>query len=218
MNIFQKAAFAALILIPAVSAGQVSTSAGEAPDEIVVVGRSVITTSTRVEVSREMLVDSAVVLKDIPGANVNTNGMITGIAQYRGMFGDRVAIDIDNLGFISGGPNAMDTPLSYMSPMITEELVVERGIASVSRAPESIGGYINTKLARGAFGDESFGPSGSLGTRYADNGKISTTAARLTLANARNRVSFVAELDEGRTSIRLWARFVRRASAASDMT
>ncbi len=197
MNIIQKVALAALILIPAVGVGQESTNAGVAPDEIVVVGRSVTTTSTRIEVSREMLVDSAAVLKDIPGANVNTNGMITGIAQYRGMFGDRVAVDIDNLGIISGGPNAMDTPLSYMSPMMTEELVVERGIASVSRSPESIGGYINTKLARGQFGGENFSPSGSLGTRFSDNGNISTTAARFTLANERNRVSLVAELDDG---------------------
>ena len=78
-----------------------------------------------------MLVDTATALKDIPGANVNRNGLITGIAQYRGMFGDRVTVGIDDLGIISGGPNAMDAPLSYMSPMITEELVVDRGIASV---------------------------------------------------------------------------------------
>ena len=51
-----------------------------------------------------------------------------------------VAVDVDNIGVISGGPNAMDTPLSYMSPMMTEELAVTRGIASVSLAPEAIGG------------------------------------------------------------------------------
>ncbi len=197
MNIFQRTACLALALVPAVSPGQEINEADKTPDEIVVVGRSVTTTSTRVEVSREMLVDSATVLKDIPGANVNSNGMITGIAQYRGMFGDRVAIDIDNLGVIPGGPNAMDTPLSYMSPMMTEELVVERGIASVSRSPESIGGYINTRLARGSFGDPDFGPSGTIGTRFSDNGNVSTTAARLTLANSEHRVSLVAELDEG---------------------
>lgn len=121
------------------------------------IGRSVSTSSLRVEVKREMLVDSATVLKDIPGANVNANGSITGIAQYRGMYGDRVSVATDQLGVISGGPNTMDTPLSYMSPMITEELVVERGIARVSSSPESIGGYINTKLARGQFSD---GPMG----------------------------------------------------------
>lgn len=197
MNTMQRAALAALILFPAISSGQDVTDKDKEAEEIVVVGRSVKTTSSRVEVDREMLVDSATVLKDIPGANVNSNGMITGIAQYRGMFGDRVAVDIDQLGVVSGGPNAMDTPLSYMSPMLTEELVVERGIASVSLSPESIGGYISTKLARGRFGDSGFGSAGTLGTRYSGNGNISTTAARLTLADTYNRVSLIAELDDG---------------------
>ena len=197
MNTWQRAALAALALIPVASPGQEHDKNDEGSDEIVVVGRSVKTASTRIEVEREMLIDTATVLRDIPGANVNTNGAITGIAQYRGMFGDRVSVDIDNLGMISGGPNAMDTPLSYMSPMITEELVVERGIASVSRAPESIGGYLNTKLARGQFGDQEFGPAGTLGTRFSGNGNVSTTAGRLTLANERHRVSAVGERDSG---------------------
>lgn len=197
MTTWQTAALAALILFPAVSPGQDRSNKDKEADEIVVVGRSVGTSLARIEVDGEMVVDTAAVLKDIPGANVNTNGMITGIAQYRGMYGDRVAIDIDQLGVISGGPNSMDTPLSYMSPMITEELVVERGIASVSWSPESIGGYMNTKLARGQFGDQGFAPSGTLGTRFSGNGNVSTTAARLTLADTRNRVSILAELDDG---------------------
>ena len=168
-----------------------------ASDEIVVLGRAVSTSSTRIEVDREILVDTATALKDIPGANVNSNGILTGIAQYRGMFGDRVSVDIDQLGIISGGPNAMDAPLSYMSPMITEELVVERGIASVSRTPESIGGYISTKLARGDFTTDNPGISGMLGTRYSDNGNINTTAGRLTISDDAHRASVVTEYDAG---------------------
>ncbi len=166
-------------------------------DEIVVVGRSVATSSARIEVERELLVDTAAALRDIPGATVNRNGPITGIAQYRGMFGDRIAVDIDALGMISGGPNAMDAPLSYMSPMMTEELVVTRGIAGVSLAPEAIGGHISTRTSRGEFGAGGFGLSGMIGTRYSDNGNIGTTAARFTLANERHRVSAIAEFDDG---------------------
>lgn len=198
MKTLHIAAIAACVLIPAVSAAQSSTADDPATlDEIVVLGRSVTTTSTRVEVAREMLVDTARALKDIPGANVNSNGLITGIAQYRGMYGDRIAVDIDNSGVVSGGPNAMDTPLSYLSPMMTEELVIERGIASVSSAPEAIGGYISTRLARGAFGGEEFAFAGTLGTRYSRNGDVSTSVGRLTFANASHRVSLLAELDNG---------------------
>ena len=91
----------------------------------------------------------------------------------------------------------MDTPLSYMSPMMTEELVVTRGIASVSLAPEAIGGHIGTKLARGEFGGEDFGISGMLGARFSDNGDVTTSAARLTLADERHRFSTIAEFDDG---------------------
>ena len=197
MKICKTAFIAVLLSVPVLSQGQEETNdADQSTDEIIVMGRSVTTTSTRIEVEREMLVDSATVLKDIPGANVNSNGMITGIAQYRGMFGDRVSVAIDELGVVSGGPNSMDTPLSYMSPMITEELVVERGIASVSSSPESIGGYISTKLARGSFSDGPFGMSGNVGTRYSDNGNISTSAGRLTLADDKHRFSLLAEIDD----------------------
>jgi len=197
MNTWQRAAFAALLALPAIAMGQEMQEEGQGDDEIVVLGRAINTTATRIEVEREMLVDTATALKDIPGANVNRNGLITGIAQYRGMFGDRVTIGIDDIGVISGGPNAMDAPLSYMSPMITEELIVDRGIASVSRAPESIGGYMNTRLARGDFSSDRFDVSGTIGTRFADNGDVSTTAGRLTAATDSHRVSLVTEIDTG---------------------
>jgi iron complex outermembrane receptor protein len=145
MTILKGVAVASLMILPMlVIADDELQGKKEDADEIVVVGRSVSTSSARIEVERELLVDTAAALRDIPGASVNRNGPITGIAQYRGMYGDRVAVDIDQLGVISGGPNAMDAPLSYMSPMMTEELVVSRGIASVSLAPEAIGGHIST--------------------------------------------------------------------------
>ena len=51
-------------------------------------------------------------LNTIPGASVNKNGPITGIAQYRGMFGNRVAKNIGGHPIVSAGPNAMDAPLT----------------------------------------------------------------------------------------------------------
>ena len=163
------------------------------------IGRSVTTGLAQIEVDREMLVDTATVLKDIPGANVNANGPVTGIAQYRGMYGDRVSVVIDHLGVVSGGPNAMDAPLSYVSPMITEELSVVRGIPGVSLAPESIGGHVSTTLSRGEFSGAGTAMSGFVGSRYSANGNVSTSAGRLTLANDSHKVSLVAELDDGDT-------------------
>ena len=145
---------AALMLFTLSPTVAVAVDAEEPIDEIIVAGHSVTSNTVEILVDKEMLVDTATTLKDLPGADVNNNGAITGIAQYRGMYGDRVAVTIDNHAVVSGGPKSMDTPLSYVSPMITESIVVERGIASVSSAPESIGGHLATKLARGDFGGE----------------------------------------------------------------
>lgn len=194
MKFLHTAAIAACCLPAIPCAAQDAT---EQLDEVVVIGRSVSTSTSTVAVEREMLVDTARALKDIPGADVNANGPLTGIAQYRGMYGDRVAVAIDGLGIVSGGPNAMDAPLSYASPMVTGELVLSRGITSVSAAPESIGGHISTSTSRGEFGEDRFGMSGVVGTRYADNGSISTSLARLTLADRRHRVSLMGEFDDG---------------------
>ena len=198
MNSFTITALTAVLLLPAVlAAQQPADSTSPAMDEIRVIGRTVTTDLAKVEVHEEMLVDTATVLKDIPGANLNANGPVTGIAQYRGMYGDRISVVVDKLGVVSGGPNAMDAPLSYVSPMITNELVVVRGIPSVSLAPESIGGHVSTTVSRGAFSTDALALSGFVGSRYSANGDVSTTAGRLTLASKRHKLSLAAELDDG---------------------
>lgn len=40
--------------------------------------------------------DTSEILKAIPGASVNRNGGLTGIAQFRGFYGDRIAVTIDS--------------------------------------------------------------------------------------------------------------------------
>ena len=194
---------AAMALLPLSSAGQdinhesnEKTDTTEKLEEIIVLGRSISMQSASVKVEKQMVMDTASTLKQMPGADVNVNGRVTGIAQYRGMYGDRVAVTIDGLGMIGGGPNAMDTPLSYVSPMITEALVLERGIPGVASAPESVGGHVDAKLARGSFSDSAdFGLAGTLGTRYSGNGNSSTSVGRITAANASHKLSLIAEAD-----------------------
>ncbi len=167
-------------------------------EEVFVDGQKISAMSTTLDVSEQNVVDTSQVLKIMPGANVNRNGALTGIAQYRGLFGDRVAVTIDGSEVVSGGPNAMDSPLSYASPMITEAITIDRGIASVSKAPESMGGHISAKMARGQYNDSSdFGFSGFFGSRYNTVGDQSVVAGRLTGASDTHRISLLAEVDRG---------------------
>ena len=189
-----------LLALLAASATVVATPQGEKEEieELLVLGEAVSTRSVSIEVNREVALDTAQILRRLPGADANTNGPLTGIAHYRGMFGDRVAVSIDGLGVIGGGPNAMDPPLSYVSPMITESLILERGVPGVASAPEAIGGHVEAKLARGDFGvRESFELSGIAGARYSQNANARSTALRMTAANDSHRLSAVAQSDRG---------------------
>ncbi len=87
-------------------------------------------------------------LTSVPGANINSNGPITGIAQYRGLYGDRVAASLDGHPVIGAGPNAMDTPLSYSTPLIVDSMTVYRGIAPVSAGINTLGGAVEVKMRK----------------------------------------------------------------------
>ena len=41
--------------------------------------------------------DTGDMVKRLPGANINNNGPLTSIVQYRGLFGDRVNVLIDGV-------------------------------------------------------------------------------------------------------------------------
>ncbi|MDP4784529.1 MAG: TonB-dependent receptor, partial [Gammaproteobacteria bacterium] len=96
--------------------------------------------------------DTAQLLRKMPGANVNKNGELTGIAQYRGMFGDRIQVSVDGAQINGAGPNAMDAPLHYAPVAILESLTINRGIVPVSKGQETIGGYVEANTYAGDFG------------------------------------------------------------------
>jgi iron complex outermembrane receptor protein len=85
--------------------------------------------------------DAAALLKRVPGANVNSNGPLSGIAQYRGLFGDRVNVITDGATYKSACANAMDAPLSHVPTSLTETMSIKRGIASVSSGIETRGEF-----------------------------------------------------------------------------
>jgi iron complex outermembrane recepter protein len=95
--------------------------------------------------------DSAALLRKVVGANVVSNGPLTGIAQYRGMSRFRVSTQINGATISAGGPNWMDPPLSYAPAAHLETIEVYRGISSVSAGMETIGGAIKANTWQGDF-------------------------------------------------------------------
>ncbi len=116
--------------------------------------------------------DTAALLERAPGANVNRNGPLTGLAQYRGMYGDRINVLVNGIHLNTGGPNGMDPPLSYIPRAQLESLEVIRGIAPVSTGLETIGGTMKATARTSHFGSgDNFIPSAdvSLGGATVDS-------------------------------------------------
>jgi len=97
------------------------------------------------------LKDAAELLKRVPGANVNRNGPLTGIASYRGQFGGRVNTSVDGASSKEACPNSMDPALSHIPAVLTDNVTVYRGIAPISSGIETIGGSMSAESRKGDF-------------------------------------------------------------------
>jgi len=142
--------------------------------------------------------DAAQLLRQAPGANVNGNGPLTGIVQYRGMYGSRVATAMDGRQIAPAGPNWMDPPLSYAAAGQLESLELYRGIAPVSIAQESIGGAVSVKTNRGTYtSSDDFTLSGRLLANAQSVNSGSHLNAALYGANQNHRVKIAAMTETG---------------------
>ncbi|MBT8441505.1 MAG: TonB-dependent receptor [Gammaproteobacteria bacterium] len=91
-------------------------------------------------------------MKRTPGGNVNFNGPLTGVGQYRGMFAYRINTQIDDMPVTVGGPNWMDAPLHNAPMPLLDSLEVQRGITPVSAGSETIGGNVRASKRSSEFG------------------------------------------------------------------
>ncbi|WP_100642753.1 TonB-dependent receptor plug domain-containing protein [Alteromonas facilis] len=106
-----------------------------------------------------------------PGYSINSNGVVTGIVQHRGMFGDRIHVSHQGASVFGAGPNAMDSPLSHVIVAQHPKVTFYRGIAPVSAGYESIGGAIKFEQQDWQLShNNSLQYSGNLAADYTDNG------------------------------------------------
>jgi iron complex outermembrane receptor protein len=142
--------------------------------------------------------DTAEMMHLIPGGGVVNNGPLSGQVQYRGMFGSRVGVRIDDMYVSPGGPNWMDPPLHYAPRILLESLTVARGIASVSAGAETIGGSAHAKLKRSQFTeDEAFAISADAQVSGRTVDSSVAGGGILSLANDRHRFQLVGTAEVG---------------------
>ncbi|MDP6980234.1 MAG: TonB-dependent receptor [Myxococcota bacterium] len=143
--------------------------------------------------------DATKLLKLIPGGDTVSNGPLTGQVQYRGMFGDRISVKVDDTYISPGGPNWMDAPLHYAPRPLLDHLEMDLGIASVSAGAESIGGSAHAVLKSSEFAEgEEFVPSGEVevGGRVADKSFIG--GGILSAGNENHRAHFLGSAEIGK--------------------
>ncbi len=97
--------------------------------------------------------DGAALLRGMPAAAVIRNGQQTGIAQIRGLSGDRVGITVDGRTITPACPNHMDPPLHYAQPAAGDLVELFAGVAPVSAGGDSIAGIIRVARAEPEFAD-----------------------------------------------------------------
>ena len=104
-----------------------------------------LTNNAPVSASSNTEADYGDQLSVLPGVTISRNGPVTGLIQYRGLYGDRVGITIDGVDIAGAGPNAMDSPLSHVLPELGLHAVLYRGIVPVSAGVETLGGKLDIR-------------------------------------------------------------------------
>ena len=185
-----------LALIPAVPA-----LAQEAPLADVIIVTAPRVTATAENLTPDGIIaataDGAGLVARLPGAALIDNGSISGQVQYRGLFGDRLLIRINDQKFQTGGPNAMDPPMHYAPMPLIDHVVVDRGIGPVSDGPGLAGG-VNAHLKK-----VDFTTSAALTTHYdvtalyrsTDNSRA--VGGVVGIANDRYRLNLIGSYEKG---------------------
>ncbi|MDF1583094.1 MAG: TonB-dependent receptor [Methyloprofundus sp.] len=145
------------------------------------------------------LKDTASLLERVPGANINRNGPLTGIPQYRGMAGNRVNVSIDGANMKEVGPNAMDPSLSHVPAALTESMTVYRGIAPVSSGIDTIGGSMKVKTKKGSFAVEegAIESDGVISSGFSSVDKGYFVSGFTSLANENHKLHLGVSKEEG---------------------
>lgn len=145
--------------------------------------------------------DSGELIKSLPGAALNSNGPLTTLVQYRGASGDRVNVSIDGATFTSGGPNKMDSALSYIPGALLDKVAISRGIASVSKGQETLGGHVSASSYHPAFADsQQWQFSGRANSLMNSNGEGHSSGLSLFGSNKLHRIGITASHDKGNDS------------------
>jgi len=136
--------------------------------------------------------DTASLLKNIPGLNLQSGGGVSSLPVIHGMADDRLRVKVDGMDLISACANHMNPPLSYIDPTNVGNATVFAGITPVSIGGDSIGSTILVESAKPEFASAGEGilHTGEIGASYRSNGDAATGNIAATIANEKITLSY----------------------------
>ena len=135
--------------------------------------------------------DTASLLSNVPGLNIQGSGGVSGLPVIHGLADDRLRIKVDGMDLISACGNHMNPALSYIDPTNVGRAAVFAGITPVSIGGDSIGGTILVDSADPVFSkDESLLTQGEIGASYRSNGNAQGANLGATVANEELSLSY----------------------------
>jgi len=135
--------------------------------------------------------DTASLLKNVPGVNLQNGGGVSSIPVIQGMADDRLRIKVDGMDLISACANHMNPPLSYIDPTNVATATVFAGITPVSIGGDSIGSTIIVDSAPPEFATtDDILSKGEAGISYRDNGEAVSSNLKATFAGKNLSLSY----------------------------
>ena len=138
--------------------------------------------------------DTASLLKNIPGLNLQGSGGVSSLPVIRGLADDRLRIKVDGMDLISACGNHMNPALSYIDPTNVNNISVFAGITPVSVGGDSIGGTILVSSNDPEFAKDGEGllKKGEVGAFYRSNGNANGGNLSATIANETYSLNYQA--------------------------
>ncbi len=166
-------------------------------EEITVIGRQEFIEKEFTARRTGSNVDPAKLMNQVPGGAANNNGPLTGMIQYRGMFGPRMNVRVDGMLIHGGGPNWMAPPLHHIPAGLMEELVVEQGIPSISTGA-GIGGAATALWKRPSYSSGSgLDFTGDTEAAFGSVDDGTSISGVIGFASENQRIYAVGSFDEG---------------------
>ncbi|HEY0720988.1 MAG TPA: TonB-dependent receptor [Gammaproteobacteria bacterium] len=136
--------------------------------------------------------DSASLLRNVPGLNLQGAGGVSSLPVVHGLADDRLRIKVDGMDLISACGNHMNPPLSYVDPTNVESAKVFAGITPVSLGGDSIGSTIQVESPAPPFAKAGEGVlhEGEVGAFYRSNGEARGGNLAATLASESLSLSY----------------------------